>query len=74
MVRYIGRRLLQMIPILLVVAILVFLLMEFVPGDPVKIILGDSATEAQIEEVRETMGFNDPFFVRFFDFLRMHFG
>ncbi|MFR8468465.1 MAG: ABC transporter permease [Eisenbergiella tayi] len=78
MVRYIGRRLLQMIPILLVVAILVFLLMEFVPGDPVKIILGDSATEAQIEEVRETMGFNDPFFVRFFDFfthaLRLDFG
>lgn len=69
MLRYIGRRLLEMIPILLVVAVLIFLMMEFVPGDPVKIILGDTATPAQIEEVREKMGFNDPFFVRFFDFL-----
>lgn len=78
MFRYIGRRLLEMIPILLVVAVLIFLIMEFVPGDPVKIILGDSATPAQIEEVRESMGFNDPFFVRFFDFitkaLRLDFG
>ena len=66
MLRYIGRRLLEMIPILLVVAVLIFLMMEFVPGDPVKIILGDTATPAQIEEVREKMGFNEPFFVRFF--------
>lgn len=69
MLRYIGRRLLEMIPILLVVAVLIFLMMEFVPGDPVKIILGDTATPAQIEEVREKMGFNEAFFVRFFDFL-----
>ena len=68
MLRYIGRRLLEMIPILLVVAVLIFLMMEFVPGDPVKIILGDTATPAQIEEVREQMGFNRPFFVRFFEF------
>lgn len=78
MLRYIGRRLLEMIPILLVVAVLIFLMMEFVPGDPVKIILGDTATPAQIEEVREKMGFNEPFFVRFFDFLfkalRLDFG
>lgn len=78
MLRYIGRRLLEMIPILLVVAVLIFLMMEFVPGDPAKIILGDSATPAQIEEVREQMGLNDPFFVRFFDFftraLRLDFG
>ena len=38
-----------------------FLINGIRSGDPVKIILGDSATEAQIEEVRETMGFNDPF-------------
>lgn len=78
MLRYIGRRLLEMIPILLVVAVLIFLMMEFVPGDPAKIILGDTATPAQIEEVREQMGLNDPFFVRFFDFftraLRLDFG
>lgn len=70
MLRYIGQRLLQMIPILLIVAVLIFALMEMVPGDPVTIMLGDTATPAQIEEVRERMGFNDPVYTRFFDFLK----
>lgn len=70
MLRYIGKRLLQMIPILLVVAILIFTLMQFVPGDPVQIMLGDSATPAQIEEMREEMGLNAPYVVRLFDFLK----
>jgi peptide/nickel transport system permease protein len=58
-----------MIPILLVVAIIIFTLMELVPGDPVKILLGDSATPVQIEEQRELMGLNKPFLVRFWDFM-----
>lgn len=70
MLRYIGKRLLQMIPILLVVAILIFTLMKFVPGDPVQIMLGDSATPAQIEEARQDMGLNDPFLVQLFNFLK----
>ncbi len=68
MIRYVGKRLLQMIPILLSVAILIFVLMYFVPGDPVKIALGDSATEAQIEEARERFGLNRPFLVRMGDY------
>lgn len=67
---YIGKRLLQMIPILLVVAILIFTLMQFVPGDPAQIMLGDSATPAQIEEAREEMGLNEPYLVRLFSFLK----
>lgn len=70
MLRYIGKRLLQMIPILLIVAILIFTMMQFVPGDPVQIMLGDSATPMQIEEVREEMGLNDPFIVKLFNFLK----
>lgn len=70
MLRYIGKRLLQMIPILLVVAILIFTLMQFVPGDPAQIMLGDSATPAQIEEAREEMGLNEPYLVRLFSFLK----
>jgi len=70
MLRYIGKRLLQMIPILLVVAILIFTLMKFVPGDPVQIMLGDSATPAQIEQARQEMGLNDPFLVQLFNFLK----
>ena len=75
MLRYIGKRLLQMIPILLIVAILIFTMMQFVPGDPVQIMLGDSATPMQIEEVREEMGLNDPFVVKLFNFVKdlLHF-
>lgn len=78
MLRFIGRRLLQMIPILIVVAIIIFTLMEFVPGDPVKIMLGDNATETQIAEERERLGFNKPFLERFWEFstaaIRLDFG
>jgi peptide/nickel transport system permease protein len=67
-----------MIPILLVVAVLIFALMEMVPGDPVSIMLGDSATEAEIEEVREEFGLNDPWLTRFWSFIsgavRLDFG
>lgn len=70
MLRYIGKRLLQMIPILLIVAILIFTLMQFVPGDPAQIMLGDSATPTQIEEARQEMGLNDPFLVQLFNFLK----
>lgn len=70
MLRYIGKRLLTMIPILVVVAIVIFCLMDFVPGDPVQIMLGDSATPAQIEEARERLGLNDPFLVRMADYLK----
>lgn len=78
MLRYIGKRLLQMIPILVVVAILIFTLMQLVPGDPVKLILGDTATDVEIEQVRDEMGLNDPFLVQMGRFLggvvRLDFG
>lgn len=78
MIRYIGKRLLTMIPILLVVAILIFCLMDFVPGDPVQIMMGDSATPQQIEEARDRLGLNDPFLVRLgnylWDLLHLDFG
>lgn len=67
--RYILKRLIQMIPILLIVAILIFLLMSFVPGDPVQIILGDQATEMQIEEARHNLGLDKPFVQRLVDYL-----
>lgn len=70
MLRYIGKRLLEMIPILLVVAILIFTMMQFVPGDPAQIMLGDSATPTQIAQAREEMGLNDPFIIKLLNFLK----
>lgn len=78
MLRYIGKRLLQMIPILVTVAILIFTLMNFVPGDPVQIMLGDTATPEQIATARVNFGLDKPFLIRLWDYLigivRLDFG
>ena len=62
--KYIVKRLLWMIPIVLGVAILVFTLMLFCPGNPAEIILGGTATEAEIAAKTEELGLNDPYLVR----------
>lgn len=67
--KYILKRVLLMIPILIGVAIMIFTLMYFVPGDPAEIILGNAATEAQVEAVREQLGLNQPYIVRLGSFL-----
>ena len=62
--RYVLRRLLQMIPVILGVTILVFTILYFIPGDPVRLLLGVEPTPAQVEAKREAMGLNDPYLVR----------
>jgi ABC-type dipeptide/oligopeptide/nickel transport system permease component len=64
MSRYVLRRLLQMIPVVLGVTILVFTIMYFIPGDPVKMMLGPEATAADIAAYREKLGLDDPYLVR----------
>jgi len=72
MLKYIVKRLLIMIPILLAVAILIFTLMALVPGDPARLALGDSPTitEEMLESVRAQMGLDKPFLVRLGIYLR----
>ncbi|MCU6735110.1 ABC transporter permease [Diplocloster agilis] len=67
--RYILKRLLWMIPIILGVAVLVFTLMTFCPGDPAKINLGSTATEADYTAMREQLGLDRPFMTRLGNFL-----
>lgn len=62
--RYILKRLLQMIPVVLGVTILVFTILFFIPGDPVRLLLGAEPTPAQVEAKREAMGLNEPYHVR----------
>lgn len=62
--RYVLRRLLQMIPVVLGVTILVFTIMYFIPGDPVRLMLGVEPTPAQIAAKRQELGLNDPYLVR----------
>ena len=70
MVRYIIKRLLMMIPILMGITLIVLLFIDIAPGDPARIILGNKASSEQIDQLTEDLGLNRPFYVRYFDFLK----
>ena len=78
MLAYIVRRLLLLVPVLLIVGIVVFLLMHLTPGDPAAVMLGREATLEQKEALRERLGLNEPLpvqFVRWFgNAVRLDFG
>ncbi|MBQ8974594.1 MAG: ABC transporter permease [Oscillospiraceae bacterium] len=65
MLRYIGKRLLMLIPVLIGITIIVQLLIEVTPGDPATLMLGTQATPEKVTELREEMGLNDPIFIRY---------
>lgn len=65
MLKYIIRRILQMIPVLLGISFIIFSIMAFTPGDPAKLILGENATEEAVMQLKEEMGLNDKFIVRY---------
>lgn len=65
MIRYIWKRIVLMIPVLLGVSFIVYGIMSFTPGDPATAILGTSATKEQIAKLNDELGMNDPFLVRF---------
>ncbi|MFE8700560.1 ABC transporter permease [Cytobacillus sp. FJAT-54145] len=60
MLLYIIRRLFQTIPVMIGVTLAVFLMMHLIPGDPAHIMAGENADEAQVEQMRENLGLNDP--------------
>ena len=70
MIRYIIKRLLMMIPILMGITLIVLLFIDIAPGDPARIILGNEATDEEVQELRDELGLNDPFFTRYFRFLK----
>lgn len=68
--KYILKRLLWLIPIILGVTLLVFALMSLKPGDPGRTYLGLNATQEAVDEYNESLGLNDPFFVRYFNYVK----
>ena len=68
--KYILKRLLMMIPVMLGVIIIVFVIMQMTPGDPARQILGDTATVEEVEALREEMGLNDPLVVQCFNYIK----
>jgi peptide/nickel transport system permease protein len=61
---------LQIIPVLLGVSIVVFFMVRAIPGDPAQIMLGQQATPAQVQQLRENMGLDKPIFVQYGLFLK----
>jgi ABC-type dipeptide/oligopeptide/nickel transport system permease component len=68
--QYIVRRLLSLVVILLGVSVLVFMLVHLAPGDPVRIMLGEEATAADVERLNRIYGFDQPLPVQYGRWLR----
>ena len=68
MFAFIVRRLIQAAGVMLAVALLAFILFQYV-GDPVTIMLGQEATPAERDRLREQLGLSDPVFVQFYHFV-----
>ncbi len=65
MYTFIARRLLSTIPVLLIVAVLVFLMLRLTPGDPAAILAGDAASSEQIAAIRASLGLDRSILVQF---------
>ncbi|MFD2629123.1 ABC transporter permease [Oceanobacillus kapialis] len=65
MLKYISKRLLMLIPVLIGVSIITFSLIHLIPGDPARSMLGEKATEAQLDLLRQELGLNDPYIVQY---------
>ncbi|GAB6084898.1 nickel ABC transporter permease [Alkaliphilus crotonatoxidans] len=63
--KYILRRLLLLIPVMIGVTFIVFTMMYFTPGNPARIMLGESAPAHEVAKLEEELGLNDPFIVQF---------
>ena len=70
MLKYAGKRVLLAIPVFIGVIIIVFTLLYISPGDPATIILGESATEENIANLRAALGTDRPYIVQLIDYIR----
>ncbi len=70
MLRYIFHRLLILVPIVIGISFIVFAILSFTPGDPVMNIVGNGADAATYEAKREELGLNDPFLVRYINYMK----
>ena len=67
---YILRRILATIPVMLIVAVLVFVLLQVAPGDPADLLSNENTPEDQVQKIRARMGLDRPIPVQLFFWLR----
>lgn len=65
MLKYIIKRIISLLPVIIGATLIVFLILSMSQGDPARMILGDEASPEQVEQLREEMGLNDPALVQY---------
>lgn len=69
MLKYILKRIAMLIPVIFLALLIVFVVLRLSPTDPIRSVLGDMATEEQVQQMREEQGLNDPIPVQFVHYL-----
>ena len=70
MYKFVMKRILMMIPVLIGISFIIFTIISFTPGNPAKLILGERASQEAIDKLNEELGYNDPFLVKYFNYLK----
>ena len=70
MLKFIIRRLVEIIPILIIVSILTFLFIHLIPGDPARLVAGKDATLEEVENVRHDLGLDQPLYKQYLDYMK----
>jgi ABC-type dipeptide/oligopeptide/nickel transport system permease component len=68
--RYVIRRLVQMVPVLFGITLIVFFMIQLIPGDPVLVMLGPRATQESVESLRQDLGLDKPIWQQYFYYVR----
>lgn len=68
--RYCARRLLETIPLMLVISIFVFMFIHLLPGDPAQTLAGKEATVEEVEAIRAEFGLDKPLIVQYFNYMK----
>lgn len=69
MLNQIIKKLLSLIPVLFLVSVILFILISLLPGDAATAIIGDVGTEGELQRIREELGYNDPIYVRYYNWI-----
>ncbi|MDQ7910092.1 ABC transporter permease [Phytohabitans sp. ZYX-F-186] len=65
MLRFVGRRLLQTVPVVVIMSFVVFAVTSLLPGDAARSVAGEGASQEQVDRIREQLGLDDNVFVRY---------
>lgn len=69
MIKFILKRLLMLIPVIIGITLFIYVIMSLAPGDPARLVLGQDATVEQVEAKREEMGLNAPLLIRYLKYM-----